>query len=304
MLGEEVDLVGDDPVDQRRVVDGEVVGVVVPQDAARRGGRDFHRDLRVDEVLPVALAHQQRAADPGRAGRGVVEQHLQPGGGRHAVVEPVARRADRLPALQRARLVDERELAGTADERHVAARPSERGAQHVGDDRRGEADQVAEPGAGRDGAAVEDRALHDRRRQLRMTGGRGDHVAGAERRPPQRDPAGVEFRPRPGEGEGRVDVAGVAARADELPGLPAGLPEVPEVEGEDRQPGGREPLLVLVEHHLVRRAAAVHQHDGGVGAGPVGERQPGGDAVAAGGEGGARGHGTPLSSTMYVFRES
>src|SRR6185312_15536966 len=66
MLRKESGLVGQRPLDQRPMVDREMIGVVVADLAARRPpGREFHV-LGVDEILPVAYANQKRGGDVSR----------------------------------------------------------------------------------------------------------------------------------------------------------------------------------------------------------------------------------------------
>ena len=63
MLLQKSGLVGERLVDQRWMVDLEVIGVVVAGDAAGRPpGRQLDV-LGIDQVLPVAHAHQQRRGD-------------------------------------------------------------------------------------------------------------------------------------------------------------------------------------------------------------------------------------------------
>src|SRR6185312_15985156 len=77
MLREEGDLVGDDALDEGRVVDLEVVRRIADRAPLWRLGRDPERDLRLHQVLPVADADQQRTADLPRLCRGVIEEHGQ-----------------------------------------------------------------------------------------------------------------------------------------------------------------------------------------------------------------------------------
>ncbi|WP_327111604.1 TetR/AcrR family transcriptional regulator C-terminal domain-containing protein [Nocardia sp. NBC_01730] len=54
VFGQEVDLVGDDPLHDRRGINSEVIGVVVLDDGVRRVGRDLLRYDWTDEILAVA----------------------------------------------------------------------------------------------------------------------------------------------------------------------------------------------------------------------------------------------------------
>ena len=66
MLQQKGGLVGERLFDQRRMVDLEVVGIVVTRFASRRPrGRQLNVS-GVDEVLAIADAHQQRCGDLGR----------------------------------------------------------------------------------------------------------------------------------------------------------------------------------------------------------------------------------------------
>ena len=66
MLLQKGGLVGERPADQRWVVDLEVIGVVVEGDAPGRSPRGQLDVFRVDQVFPVADAHEQRRADVAR----------------------------------------------------------------------------------------------------------------------------------------------------------------------------------------------------------------------------------------------
>lgn len=195
---------------------------------------------------------------------------------------------------RRAWLGDEGTLAGFAHQGNIAPGKTQGGAGEIRDDRQREPQQVAHPGPGDDGTSAENRALHDRRAQIAVTGSSGQDMAGAEGGAPQRDPVGIQFGAGAGEGQRRVDVLGVAALTDQLPRFAAGFAEVAEVEGHHGQSRLCEPSFVLPEHHLVGGAAAVDENDGRVWARIVGQCQPGRAAVAAGREISADRHGTSV----------
>nr|WP_232792030.1 MULTISPECIES: hypothetical protein [Amycolatopsis] len=123
-------------------------------------------------------------------------------------------------------------------------------------------------------------------------------MTGPERGSPQRDPARLDLRPAAGERQRGVDVLGVPALADPLPGLAAGFAEVPEIERQHGETRCGEPGFVLAERHLVRRAAAVHEHERRMRPRPVRDGEPGRALVAAGTKGGAH-----HPSIKYVVRE-
>ena len=88
-------------------------------------------------------------------------------------------------------------------------------------------------------------------------------MARAKRRAPQRHARGIELGPGADEGERGIDVLEVTAEAHELARLAVRFAEMAEVEGQHGEARGREPALVLVEHHGVGGAAAMdQQHDG------------------------------------------
>ena len=58
MLPQERGLIGEGLLDQRRMIDLEMVGVVVTRDAAGRPARRLLNVFRVDESLTVADAYQ------------------------------------------------------------------------------------------------------------------------------------------------------------------------------------------------------------------------------------------------------
>ena len=163
-------------------------------------------------------------------------------------------------------------------------------------DRAGEA---ARARGARGGEAVGERALADDGGDGAVAGGRLDHVAAAERGPPQRDPLVVDPVEAARVGERCRPVAELALDVEQLPRLAAAVAEVPVGEDERGDAGVREPARVGLEPELAGRAEAVAEDHERRALG-VGHEQPGPALVAGGGEGdvesraGSRGHGASL----------
>src|ERR1700712_5768473 len=100
--------------------------------------------------------------------------------------------------------------------------------------------------------------------RLRAGPGRGHphDFPAAEAGPPQAEPFRIDLRPRPEVRQCRIDVVTLAAHRNALTRLSFGCTGIAVVEGQHGDSSGREVLFVLCEHHVVRRAEAVHQHNG------------------------------------------
>jgi len=147
---------------------------------------------------------------------------------------------------------------------------------------------------------VHDWALHHRDREIVPRGCDPGHVHATKTRAPQADSPAVDLRPRPEMLQCRHDVAPLLAHRDVLAWLTVGGAGVAVVERQRRDPGTGEVLFVLRQHHLVRRAEPVHQHNGRMWPWAGRQRQPRRASDAATREinplgGNGRRHGAPPS---------
>ncbi len=273
----------------------EVVPRIVPHLGAageRRRGRGVRRSAAVE----VRDLHQPRA----RHRRGVLGRPPATELGDHVGGDLVAPggTGDRGQVLQGPGEGERTDLTGPGHHRDHPVLPAERAADLRPDPQRGGPQQLPgsvvlgrEPGRGE---AVHHRDDRDHRGEVGPAGRGGDHVAAAQRVPPQHDAAGVD----PGQGRRARDrgpqVVDLTAQRDDLPRLPGALAEAAVVEGQHVQADRREGVGERGEAAVLGAGEPVrHHHDRTTAR--AGERVArrtvvvGGADRAAGGEGGGGG---------------
>ena len=258
------------PADQRRMVDLEVIRVVVAAIAAGRPRAASSNVLRVDEVLAIAHAHQQRRGDVGERAGALTSRPVRRVGGGDPVVEvPPGGSVEFQPASAPA----------TVDHQPCCPAPR-RSARSGAAPRPARSASSTMAGVNRSGAA-----------RPRTAGGSGPCTIGhcttaAASRSARRRPARTFIPPRlvPHSPTRPASIAGrVARHTPRRCHVGALSPQSKYVAGvrrrrhrycDSRMPAlrsrGGEVLLVLRKHHVVRRAEAVHQHDGRVRPAPGG----------------------------------
>jgi len=142
---------------------------------------------------------------------------VQAGDGGKRVVQ------DRRAAVQGVGRGEGRDGAGLAGERHQQRGAADEAAEGVHDRATGEAQgrdrRLVAHRVGRDGRAIDDRRLGDRRRQIRVARRDREDVAARRGEAPDRKSEGVDSRQGAGEVDRRLQVSVLLADRGDLPRL-------------------------------------------------------------------------------------
>ena len=276
MAAQEGELVGDDGLVRRPVVDVEVVDAGIgAQLAPWRPLRRRDRRPRPGNAVGLADADQPGAVEAGGVpGRPVGAPEQPARGDAVAPARVLAVGDDPAPTGLGVRSVDRSGLVRLPDRRQVLA------AQSRQQDPRGH----GWGGAVRLAHQVEEGDLADRGGDAGVGGRGGKRVAAAHRGTEGHDPRGVDAWEGAGPGDRRRPVLELAARVEQVR-LAAAVAEATVVEDEGREPGGGEALGERAQPVAPRpRQAVRHDHDRRPGLGALRRVVPGGAGIAAAAE--------------------